>query len=127
MVNGKAEPVNKGQTGFTLVEMLLVLLIIASLVSLAAPMITRHIAQAKDAAQSENISVMRRALDAYFSDHGYYPDRLEKLTDDKYLRFIPMNPVTNNDQWFMIKNSEGGIEEIEETESSDRHSYEDRW
>lgn len=127
MTNGKVCQKNRSQTGFTLVEMLLVLLIIASLVSLAAPMVTRHISQAKEAAQSENISVMRRALDAYFGDHGYYPDRLEALTDEKYLRFIPVNPISNTDQWYLIKNSEGGIEDIAETESNNEQAYEDRW
>ena len=58
--------------GFTLIELLVVLAIIATLLSIVAPRYVHQSDRAKEAALKQNLSVMRRALDEYYSDTGRY-------------------------------------------------------
>lgn len=101
---------NKGNMsvkGFTLVEILLVLVLISLLAGLSAPIVTKSIQRSKESALQENLLVMRTALDAYYADKGVYPGALQVLVDDKYLRFIPVDPITKNkESWQIIFDEE---------------------
>ncbi|WP_322026524.1 type II secretion system protein [Burkholderia sp. BCC1977] len=93
----------KSSRGFTLIELLVVLAIIATLLSIVAPRYIHQTDRAKEAALKENLSVMRRALDEYCSDTGRYPEKLTELTEQRYLRALPLDPVTNRpDSWVPI-------------------------
>ncbi|MBN3759418.1 prepilin-type N-terminal cleavage/methylation domain-containing protein [Burkholderia sp. Ac-20365] len=81
--------------GFTLIELLVVLAIVATLLSIVAPRYVHQTDRAKEAVLRENLSVLRRALDEYYSDTGAYPDKLTQLTERHYLRAMPLDPVTN--------------------------------
>ena len=72
-------------SGFTLVEILLVLVLIALLASLVAPEVTSTVGRAKESAIKENLTIMRKAIDDYYSDKGKYPERLDMLVEEKYL------------------------------------------
>jgi general secretion pathway protein G len=86
--------------GFTLIELLVVLAIVATLLSIVAPRYVHQADRAKEAALKENLSVLRRALDQYYSDTGSYPEKLSLLTERQYLRALPLDPVTNrSDSW----------------------------
>lgn len=86
--------------GFTLIELLVVLAIIATLLSIVAPRYVHQTDRAKEAALRENLSVLRRALDDYYSDTGRYPETLSQLPQHHYLRVLPLDPVTNrSDSW----------------------------
>jgi general secretion pathway protein G len=86
--------------GLTLIELLVVLAIIATLLSIVAPCYVHQADRAKEAALKENLSVLRRALDQYYSDTGKYPEKLAALTERQYLRALPLDPVTNrSDSW----------------------------
>ena len=102
--------------GFTLMEMLLVLVLVAIVASLVAPMVTRSIDHAREATLKENLFVMRKAIDDYYADTGVYPTELKVLVEKRYLRNIPIDPITDQRDWRLIRTSdegeEGGIIDI---------------
>jgi general secretion pathway protein G len=84
----------KGTEGFTLIELLVVLAIISTLLTLAVPRYFSSVQRSKEVVMKENLWIMRDALDKYFSDVGRYPDQLQDLATKKYLRAIPIDPLT---------------------------------
>lgn len=82
--------------GFTLIELLVVMAIIAILVALAAPRYFNSVEKTKEAVLRQDLSTMRDALDKYYSDHDKYPDSLDDLVSKKYLRKIPVDPITDS-------------------------------
>ncbi|MFZ5510316.1 MAG: type II secretion system protein [Pseudomonadota bacterium] len=92
-----------GRRGFTLIELLVVLAIIATLLSIAAPRYFQHVERAKEAALKESLHVMRDAIDKYRADTGKYPATLEELVEKRYLRKVPIDPVTDSaSQWEIV-------------------------
>lgn len=86
--------------GFTLVELLVVLMIVALLAALAAPAVTDSVERAREATLREDLLVMRKAIDGYYADRGHYPADLETLVEERYLRSVPVDPVTERrDTW----------------------------
>ena len=85
----------EGAQGFTLIELLVVLAIISTLLTLAVPRYFSSVQRSKEVVMKENLWLMRDALDKYFSDIGKYPDQLQDLATKKYLRAIPIDPLTD--------------------------------
>lgn len=86
--------------GFTLIELLVVLSIIALLLSLASPKYFNHIDRAKETALKQNLQTMRTAIDQYFGDYGAYPESLDSLVEQSYLDKVPVDPITERtDTW----------------------------
>ena len=100
--------------GFTLIELLVVLSIIAVLLSIAAPRYFRHVELAKEAVLRENLAVLREAIDQYAADKGHAPATLEELADARYVRAVPVDPLTgSNKTWVLNAGSDGtGIEDV---------------
>ena len=102
--------------GFTLIELLVVLAIISTLLTLAMPRYFSSLQKSKEAVMKENLWVMRDALDKYYGDAGKYPDRLEDLAIKKYLRAIPIDPITGNStSWHVIPPADpekGGVYDV---------------
>lgn len=88
--------------GFTLIELLVVLAIIALLLSLAAPRYFSSVERAKETALKHNLATMRDAVQKYHADKNRYPDTLEALVSERYLRAIPMDPLTESTQTWMV-------------------------
>lgn len=104
------------ERGFTMAELLVVLLIVGLLAAIAVPNVTGAIQRARETALRENLQVMRRALDDYFADTAAYPTSLEALVEGRYLRFIPEDPVAEDDAgWDTEKNQSGGIVDVRST------------
>lgn len=82
--------------GFTLVELLVVMAIIATLLAIAVPRYFGSVDQSKEVALKQSLNVMRDAIDKYYGDQGVYPDSLETLVTKKYLRSIPVDPITES-------------------------------
>ncbi len=82
------------QTGFTLIELLVVMAVIALLLSLATPRYFGSVEKSREAVLRENLYLMREALDKYYGDNGAYPDTLDTLVSRRYLRNVPLDPVT---------------------------------
>lgn len=86
--------------GFTLVELLVVMAIIALLLTLAVPRYFNHLASSRDTILRQDLAVMRDAIDKYHGDRGRYPESLEELVDARYLRALPVDPITERaDTW----------------------------
>jgi general secretion pathway protein G len=95
------------QRGMTLIELLVVLAIIATLLAIAAPRYSGSVDRAKEAVLRENLATMRDAIDKYKADTGRYPDSLDVLVDRKYLRKIPLDPVTDSTTSWLVVPPEG--------------------
>lgn len=89
--------------GFTLIEMLVVMAIIATLLSIAAPRYFRSTDDAREAALKSDLRTLREAIDHYHADRGTYPEVLDDLVEKRYLRAIPVDPITGDaGTWTLI-------------------------
>jgi general secretion pathway protein G len=82
--------------GFTLIELLVVLAIIATLLTIAVPRYYASLDRSKEAVLKENLYQLRDAIGKYYADKGKYPETLEALATDKYLRKVPLDPITES-------------------------------
>lgn len=82
--------------GFTLIELLVVMAIIATLLTLVAPRYFQSVGRSQEAVLKQNLTQVRDALDKYYADKGKYPDTLDDLVAQKYLRRAPYDPVTES-------------------------------
>ncbi len=94
--------------GFSLFELLAVMMILGILVSIAIPSYQRSQIKARESVLAEDLFQLRNALDAYYADRASYPDRLEQLTASKYLRDIPVDPFTRSKTSWMCVPPESG-------------------
>lgn len=80
--------------GFTLIELLTVMAIIALLLALALPKYFNHIDKSREVILKQDLAVMRDAIDKFHGDKGRYPESLNELVDTRYLRAVPIDPIT---------------------------------
>lgn len=113
IVNGERR---SGQAGFTLIELLVVLAIIATLISIAAPQYFGASDRAKETVLREDLNVMREAIDKFHGDTGKYPESLQTLVERRYLRAIPVDPITEKtDSWLEMRGggtSAAGVQDV---------------
>ena len=102
--------------GFTLIELLVVLGIVALMLTLAVPRYFPSIDSAKEAMLAENLRNVRETLDHFYGDTGRYPDSLDQLVEKKYLRSLPLDPLTGSTtSWVLVApedGSKGGVYNI---------------
>src|SRR5258708_5726096 len=84
------------RSGFTLIELMVVLAIIATLLTIAVPRYFSSVERSKEAVLRENLYQMRDAIGKYQADKGKYPETLDALATDKYLRKVPLDPITES-------------------------------
>jgi general secretion pathway protein G len=93
---------------FTLIELLVVMAIIATLLTIALPRYFGSVERAKEATLRQSLAVMRDAIDKHYADTGRYPDALEDLVAKKYIRSLPVDPVTESAAtWVTVAPPEG--------------------
>ena len=104
------------RSGFTLIELLVVLAVVATLLTLALPRYFGSIDKSKEAVLKENLYQMREAISRYHADKGKYPESLEALASDKYLRKVPLDPVTDSAAtWIVVAPQDptaGGVYDV---------------
>ncbi len=88
--------------GFTLIELLVAMTIIGLLLSIVVPRYFHSVTKAEESVLKEDLALMREALDKFHSDTGSYPTTLDELIAKKYLRKIPVDPVTRSDATWVI-------------------------
>ena len=91
--------------GFTLIEVLVVLSVISLLITISVPYYLERIEQARETALRENLRVIRGAIDRFHSDSGRFPASLEELVERRYLRDLPVDPVTGRSDTWVIEAS----------------------
>ena len=95
--------------GFTLIELAIVLAIVALLLTIAVPRYFSSEDRAKEKVLRQNLLSMREAIQQYYGDKGRYPERLDALAREKYLREIPLDPLTESSAtWIVIPPEPGG-------------------
>lgn len=124
--NGKIMAIKpeNSQKGFTLIEMMIVISIIGILATIALPNFQKSIIRAKETSLRQSLFVMRDVIDQYYGDNGKYPESLEILVENKYMREIPRDPFTrSSDTWVLI---DAEVENEEEAGVYDIKSGSDR-
>ena len=86
--------------GFTLIEVLVVMTLVALLVTIAMPKYFTGLQRSKEAVLKEDLRVLRQAIEDFHADKNQLPDSLEALVQQRYIKFIPVDPVTErSDSW----------------------------
>ncbi len=98
--------------GFTLIEIIIVMTIIGILIGLGLPQYKNHLLRTREAVLRENLFTLRKLIDEYCVDKGKYPDSLQSLVQDGYLRMIPPDPITKSSSTWV---------EVREMPSSDEY------
>ena len=89
--------------GFTLIEMLIVMALIALLLTLALPRYFAGLDSAREAVLRENLRTSREAIDKFYGDQGRFPDSLDELVARRYLRSLPQDPVAGGTRgWVLV-------------------------
>ena len=110
-----------GEGGFTLVELMIVMAIIAILATIAIPIYVRTLQRAKEATLKEDLHTMRTAIDSYTVDKEKGPDSLDDLVQAGYLKSIPVDPITSSSETWItgqsdtmtdINETQGGLDDV---------------
>ena len=106
----------RAQGGFTLIELLIVITLIMILAGIALVQYTNSVQSAKETVLKTDLFRMRDAIDQYYADKGRYPQSLDALVSERYLREVPIDPITGRrDTWVFTQsdpdpsNPTGGI------------------
>jgi general secretion pathway protein G len=88
------------QAGWTLVELMVVMSLIIVLSTIALAQYRNSIRATKEAVLRADLYHMRESIDQYYADKGSYPQSLQTLVSEGYLRRVPVDPITNSsDTW----------------------------
>lgn len=125
----------KSEKGFSLLELMITMFILVILISVAMPTYQRSVQNARETVLRENLWQMRRSIDQYAADKGKLPQSIEDLVEGKYLREVPVDPITEKAEWKTVQgedpNSSDGeqgltdVKSMADGEDSDGKKYED--
>lgn len=89
--------------GFTLIELLVVLAVLAVLAAIVTPMYLDRVDDARETVLRQNLVGLRQTIDQFYRDKGRYPTQLDELVEQRYLRAIPEDPITQRaDTWVLV-------------------------
>ena len=109
-----AQRTRTGRSGFTMIELMIVMTVITILVSVAVPFYQKSILRSKEAVLKNNLFTMRQVIDEYTMDKGKAPQSLEDLVSEGYLRAVPVDPITGSSEWKIIM--EDAMTSVNQTE-----------
>ena len=92
----------RSQRGYTLIELIIVMAIISILVSVAVPLYQKSLTRTKESLLHSHLQTLRIVIDEYTFDKKKAPQTLQDLVAEGYLRAVPLDPITGNDQWRTI-------------------------
>jgi general secretion pathway protein G len=103
------------ELGFTMVELMIVMAIVVTLVSIAIPQYQKAIVRSKESVLKNNLFTIRQVIDEYTYDKKKAPQSLQDLVAAGYLRDIPIDPMTNSNQdWHVVM--EDALQAVDQTE-----------
>ena len=120
MVNRRFHGANGGLrnaiNGYTLIELLVVLAVLAILASLVVPRYLDRVEEARETVLRQNLVGLRTAIDQFYRDKARYPETLEELVTKRYIRAIPVDPITQRmDSWVGVSPSGGAVAAVVKT------------
>lgn len=93
--------------GFTLIELMVVMVVIAMLLTVAVPRYLRSLERSKEAVLKQDLSALRESIDKFYGDTGKFPESLATLVEKRYLRSIPVDPIAKSaEKWVLILDDE---------------------
>jgi general secretion pathway protein G len=102
--------------GFTLVELLTVMAIIATLLTIAVPRYFRSLQRSREAVLKQDLTALRESIDKFYGDTGKYPPTLAVLVEKHYLRTIPVDPIAKAvDKWIVVNSEDpedNGVKDV---------------
>jgi general secretion pathway protein G len=111
----------RGESGFTLLELMVVMLIIGVLMAIAVPNFVSAVKAAREAVLKEDLHVIRGAIDSYTMDKQKAPQSMQDLVEAGYLRAVPVDPMTRSSETWVtdtsdslhsVDQSEPGIDDV---------------
>lgn len=88
--------------GFTIIEMLVVMAVLGLLLAVSAPRYAEHVDRARESVLRQNLRGLRDAIDKFYADRARYPADLRELVQQRYLRQIPLDPVTDSSTSWLL-------------------------
>ncbi|SCX38668.1 type II secretion system protein [Nitrosospira sp. Nsp1] len=110
-------PINRSCSGFTLVELLVVMAIIATLLSIVAPKYFNSLHRSKETVLRQDLNIMRDAIDKFHADTDSYPGTLVELVEKRYLRNIPVDPLTESAETWIVVSPPGDLDGVYDVRS----------
>jgi general secretion pathway protein G len=102
--------------GFTLLELLVVMAIIATLLTIAVPRYFRSLQRSREAVLQQDLTALRESIDRFYGDTGKYPQTLAVLVEKHYLRSIPVDPIARAaDKWIVVNSDDpedNGVKDV---------------
>jgi general secretion pathway protein G len=107
---------NSAESGFTLLELMIVMVVIGLLAAIAIPSYIRSVRAANEAVLKADLHVMRQAIDSYTVDKQKAPQSLDDLVQAGYLKSMPVDPITKrSDTWMPVQ--EDTMMSLDQTQS----------
>jgi len=88
-----------GARGFTLIELMIVMMILSILIGMAAIIYDKTVKRAREAVLKQDLQTMRQAIDNFTLDKQQAPQSLDDLVEAHYLREVPIDPVCRQNDW----------------------------
>jgi len=96
----------RNEKGFTLIELLIVVAIIGIIAGIAVVQLQNAPKKARESVLKEDLYALRDCIDQYFADKGKYPESLDTLVQENYLRKLPTDPMTNSSETWQVVHAE---------------------
>ena len=103
----------RDERGFTLIELLIVVAIIGIIAGIAVVQLQNAPKKARESVLKEDLYALRDCIDQYFADKGKYPESLDTLVQEGYLRKVPVDPITNSSESWQVVHAEATDEDTE--------------
>jgi len=102
------------ERGYTLIELIIVMAIISILMAIAIPQYQKSLRRTKETMLHSHLQTLRTVIDEYTFDKKKAPQMLQDLVTEGYLRAVPLDPITGNDEWRTIQ--EDSLTAVDQTE-----------
>lgn len=90
-------------SGFTLIELLVVMAALGLLLAISVPRYVEHVDRAREVVLRQNLASLRDSIDKFYADRGRYPAALQELVQGRYLRQLPLDPISDRtDTWVLV-------------------------
>ena len=101
--SNQSKQIKKIMQGFTLIELMVVMTVIALLISIAVPRYFHSVDHAREASLKQSLNIMRVAIDKFYGDNDRYPNSISELVTKKYIRAVPLDPITESTETWVTQ------------------------